>query len=371
MEKERRYNIDWIRVIAFDLLILYHVGMVFVPWNWIIKNNVTSEAFVIPMMFLNQWRLPLLFIISGMGTYYALSFRTRQMFIRERAFRLIIPLIFGMLVLVPPQVYLERLNQGANYSSIIEFYTHLFNGMYPKGNLSWHHLWFVFYLFFYSWIFASLFIYIRNNPNINLIKWLESSMMKFPAIIYLFCIPLIIIEAILNPRYPVTMAFIGDWYALSLYAVLFIYGFLLISLKGIIWEFLEKGRFFFLFVAIICTISFFIIIQTDFQLSKCIIKILNIWSWILAILGYSAKYLNKPSSILSYRNQAVYPFYVLHHTVLVILAYYIVKLNFNISIKFLILVIGTFGITWFVYEMIIRRIGLFRFLFGMKYKKAK
>ncbi len=371
MEKERRYNLDWIRVIAFDLLILYHVGMVFVPWHWHIKNNVTSNSFLIPMMFLNLWRLPLLFVISGMSTCYALSFKSRKIFTRELTFRLLIPLIFGMLVLVPPQVYMERLNQGTNYKSFFEFYTHLFNGKYPIGNLSWHHSWFIAYLFLYTLMFTPLFIYIRNNPNLKFTNWLKSAIIKFPVIIYLFTIPLIIIEAILYPRFPVTLALFEDWYSLSFYAVLLLYGFILISIKDVLWEVLDKGRNFFLVFAIILTISFFTLLHTDFQLLLFIIRIFNLWIWILAILGYSAKYLNKPSSILTYRNQAVYPFYILHHTVLIILGYYIVKLDFNIPIKFLILVIGTYGIIWLIYELIIRRIEIFRILFGMRYNNTK
>ena len=121
MKKERKYNIDWLRVIVFDLLILYHVGMIFVPWNYHIKNNITSEAFVIPMMFLNQWRLPLLFLISGMGTCYALSYKTGRTFLWQRTLRLLVPIIFGMLVLVPPQVYVERLSQGVKYNSYFDF----------------------------------------------------------------------------------------------------------------------------------------------------------------------------------------------------------------------------------------------------------
>ena len=95
MEKIRRYDLDWLRVMVFGLLIFYHVGMFFVPWGWHIKNNQTYEWLKIPMAFVNQWRLPILFVISGMGTAYALSFRSAGQFMKERFLRLYIPLAVG------------------------------------------------------------------------------------------------------------------------------------------------------------------------------------------------------------------------------------------------------------------------------------
>ena len=103
---------DWLRVLVFGLLILYHVGMFFVPWGWHIKNNEISLDLQWPMLFVNQWRLPILFVISGMGTYYAFGKRTAGQFAKERLIRLYIPLTIGMLFIVPPQVYIERIANG-------------------------------------------------------------------------------------------------------------------------------------------------------------------------------------------------------------------------------------------------------------------
>ena len=104
----RRHDLDWLRVLVFALLIFYHVGMFFVPWDFHIKNNSIHNWLTYPMWFLNQWRLPILFVISGMGTYYALQKRTGKEFALERIKKLYIPLTFGMLFIIPPQVYLER-----------------------------------------------------------------------------------------------------------------------------------------------------------------------------------------------------------------------------------------------------------------------
>lgn len=369
MEKERKYNLDWLRVIAFDLLILYHAGMIFVPWNFHIKNNITSDGFILPMLFLNQWRLPLLFVISGMGTCYALSYKSIGNFINERTLRLMVPLFFGMAILVPPQVYVERLSQSVSYSSYFDFYSTVLNGIYPNGNLSWHHLWFIVYLFFYTLILTPLFVYIRNNPGMKPIEWLNNALSKYPFVIMFFPVPLIIIEAVLYPLFGYTMSFWGDWYALSFYGVLFFYGFVLITLKNTFWKFIEKYRIYFLVSALVLTTTYFLLINIEQQIITCVVRIYNLWCWILLLLGYSVKFLNKPGTILKYRNEAVYPFYILHHTVLLVLAFYVVDLNLGILLKFLLLVTGTFGITWLIYELIIRRFWWCRLLFGMKLEK--
>ena len=360
------YNIDWIRVIAFDLLILYHVGMIFVPWDYHLKNNVISGSFTKPMMLLNQWRLPILFVISGMGTYFALSHRTGGLYIKERLTRLFIPLLFGILIIIPPQVYFERLSQGNNFQSIFHFYPNFFKGIYPKGNLSWGHLWFVVYLLFYSLLLTPLFLYIKRKPDIKPIVWLSRMADKFPVILYLFIIPLIIIEVSLERHFPPTLAFWGDWFVLSFYGILFFYGFLLVSLKDKLWIALIKGRRIFLLATIIFITIFFFFFQYIEYPITCITRIIYLWSMILLILAYSAKYLNKPSRLLSYRNKAVYPFYILHQTVLLVLAYYLINVEMNILFKFLLLTIGTFGISWLVYECLLRRIKILRPLFGLK-----
>jgi hypothetical protein len=111
----RRHDLDWLRVIVFGLLIFYHVGMFFVPWGFHIKNDIIYSEIRWPMLFVNQWRLPILFVISGMGTYYALSKRSGGQFAKERIQRLLLPLVVGIVLIVPPQVYFERLDRGQFY----------------------------------------------------------------------------------------------------------------------------------------------------------------------------------------------------------------------------------------------------------------
>lgn len=200
----RRYDLDWLRDIAFTLLILYHVGMFFVLWEWHIKNDKLSHSFQYPMSFLNKWRLPLLFLISGMGTYVALSKRNLKHFAGERIKRLLVPLIFGILFIIPPQVYFERLDKQQFTGSYFDYWTQsAFAGVYPEGNISWYHLWFIVYLLFFSLILAPIFIRLYRQKENKLFQAFRTNISN-PIKVYLLVLPLYLWEALLEPFFPST-----------------------------------------------------------------------------------------------------------------------------------------------------------------------
>ncbi|WP_210423639.1 acyltransferase family protein [Croceivirga thetidis] len=368
----RRYDLDWLRVIVFALLIFYHVGMFFVPWGWHIKNNVIYEWLRWPMIFLNQWRLPILFVISGMGTYYAFSKRNLKQFSWERFLRLGIPLFVGMLLIVPPQIYIERIAHGQFEGSYLDFYsTALFRGgPYPEGNISWHHLWFLPYLLLFSLVLGPVFFRLRNKSS-RLLKWTKKQILK-PLGLYIFIIPLFFVEGFIEPFFPTTHALVGDWFTISFYILLFFYGFLLIAAKEVFWESLENIKKKALIIGIVAftlMICRWLFIERDEiveHLVEAFLKVVNLWSWILVLFAFAAQWLNKPSKKLAYANRAVYPFYILHQTVTIIIAYFLMDLEWNFFIKASILIIGTFGISWLIYDLIILRISILHPLFGLK-----
>ncbi|MBP9793526.1 MAG: acyltransferase family protein [Flavobacterium sp.] len=369
----RRYDLDWLRVIVFGLLIFYHVGMFFVApdWGWHIKNNITYEWIKFPMLFINQWRLPILFVISGMGTSYALSKRNAFAFVSERSKKLLLPLIFGMLVIVPPQVYVEKISKGLLHGSYFDFWpSQAFIGEYPEGNLSWHHLWFLPYLWLFSIALVPAFIYLRNHPNLRILNWI-TRICSTRWQLYWFIVPLYLIEAFVEPFFEETHALIGDWFVIINSGMLFFIGYLLIAVKEPFWKtvttyrktYLQCGLFGF---------TFFISIITLFEdgytrhFIEALISVFSFWSWILTLFGYASKYLNKPSKTLSYCNEAVYPFYILHQTITVIIGYFLMNLNWNFTSKFSLMTVGTFIISWIIYEFLIRRWKIIRPLFGLQ-----
>lgn len=371
--KIRRYDLDWIRVIVFGLLIFYHIGMFFVHWGWHIKNNVIYEWLWLPMAFVNQWRLSSLFMISGMGTFFALSHRSGKVFTRERLSRLGIPFLFGTLVLIAPQVYIERIAYGQFSGSYFDFYpTEFFNGIYPTGNFSWHHLWFLVYLLAYTLLLTPVFLYFRNHPNNRFLEFCRNLVRKKWGL-FLFIIPLYFPEAFLEPFFNRTLNFYWDWYMHAHYLTIFFYGFLFMRIQDDFWPALDRIKQSALIIGLVTyTLMAAVFWQIEDNIyvhfTQAAVQVSNSFLWMLVIFGYGAKYLNRPSPQLAYWNRAVYPFYILHQTLIIIFAYYLMNLEWGLAAKFSILVVATFGSCWILYE-ILKRFRLTRILFGIKEQK--
>lgn len=367
----RRYDLDWLRVGVFGLLIIYHVGMYYIPWSWHINSTPTHSGLRWPMLFLNQWRLPILFVISGMGTGLALKKRTSLEFIRERFKRLFIPLLFGMCVIVPPQVWVERvINEGYTLSLWHYYINDAFEGIYPSGNFSWHHLWFLPYLLIYSIILSPIFIYLNHNSNGAILRWTKHILTRRAAGIYIFIIPLFLIEAFVEPFFPVTHALIDDWFTFLFYIVLFFYGFLLINLRDRWWLTLDKLRPVLLPIGILTFCCYYGIKQfedsTVVHFVEAAIKVTNLWTWILILFAYSARHLNHENRSIKYANRAVYPFYILHQTITILLIYWIRNIELPLYLEAFYLIAGTFLICWILYHFVIRPIKVLHPFFGMK-----
>jgi glucans biosynthesis protein C len=363
---ERRLDLDWLRVLAFGLLIFFHSGMPFVPWTWHIKNDEHSAVLETIMGFLHQWRLPLLFLVSGAAARLALGRRSAGAFARERLRRLGLPLLFGILVLVPPQVYFERVRSQAFEGSFLAFYPHFFEGVYPVGNFSWHHLWYVVYVLVFSLVSLPLLTLLRGRGRSALIR-MTDFLARPGALLLLVPLPLIIAFA-LERRWPETNNLFADWYNVAISLTLFLYGYAIYSSATLLAA-IERQRRVALGIGIAAYLTYFALMRSEtvfpFALFAPIDTVFVI-AWLLAIIGYAARYLRHGGPVLRYATEAVYPFYILHQTVTVALAYYITPWTLGVWPKYLLVAAGTFAITWVLYEFPIRRTGFLRPLFGLK-----
>ncbi|MDJ1494424.1 acyltransferase [Cytophagaceae bacterium DM2B3-1] len=386
----RQYGLDWVRVGAFSLLIFYHTGMFFVTWDFHFKNPDTSKSMELWMLFMNQWRLPLLFLISGAGVSFALKKRSGWQFTKERFVRLFIPIVFGMLVIVPPQIYMERLYKHQFTGSYLDFYPSVFNFVpYPEGgSLSWHHLWFIVYLFFYCLIGLPLFLYLRKPDGQRLMAKVTLFVQKYPLSLFLLAVPIEVYYITLYPKFEITHGLTDDWFNHAFSFTMFVYGYILalqptllesiknirkVSLIGGIVSFLTMLVFVFMpYRDYITFIPKFPIEPYDASfLVYFTLKSFNLWFWILAIIGYALHSLNFSNRFLTYANEAVYPFYILHQTVMLIIGYYIIQWNMSVIPKFFLIAVGMFVITALIYEFGIRRWKLTRVLFGLKPQREK
>lgn len=369
---QRRYDLDWLRVLAFALLILFHTGMMFNGWDWHVKNSETSILFEYVMRFLHQWRMSLLFFISGAAIWFAMEKYSTARFTTERIKRLLIPLVFGMLVIIPPQVYHERLFQGQEFSSFFQFYqTVLDLHPYPGGNFSWHHLWYIPYILAFSFLMLPLFHYLKSDHGR---KMLEDFTNEFSSrrLYFLGFIPIALSQLCLRPFWPDDYNnLVNDWANFAATLIIFCFGFALASSKSI-WKWMEWDRYRLLVSGIATTGLLHFFWYSDLELPVAhvpvywVLRSANAWFWVLAILAFASKYLRRDSKFLRYSNQAVYPFYILHQTITVVVGYYLVDWSAGIPLKFLVLAAATFFGSWVLYEFPIRRLNLLRPLFGLK-----
>lgn len=366
--KTRLYFLDWLRVLAFSLLVFYHTGLIFVDWGFHIQNDDFSEWMKLPMLFINQWRLPLLFFVSGAGIYFALGTRTAGAFAKERLVRIFVPLVFGMFVVVPPQLYYEWLHHETFKGSYFEFYP-----MYFK-HITWNHLWFLTYLFVFSLLALPLFISLRSKRGAAFIGSSSAFLIRTRSLV-LLVIPLFLIEILLRDQWPDNRNLVTDWYNFTFYFLLLIYGYFFASARQF-WDTLEIDRKIYLVLGLIsfCMIYFgwhapgtnFLETFGGGRYILDLFKCLNMMCWIFCALGYAKHHLSHNNKSLQYSSKAVYPFYILHQTVLIALGFYVIKTEWNIMTKYAIIVIGTFVFTMLIYELIIRRVKWIGIFFGVK-----
>lgn len=374
---ERRYDLDWLRVLAILLLHLFHCAMPFVAeWDWHLKNKETSNLMMECALFLSRWRMPLLFFISGVGTFIVLKRVPAKKFLWQRIKRLLIPLLFGMLVIVPFQVYFERIYKGVNYKSFFDFYPSIFTTtVYPKGNLSWHHLWFVAYLFVYSVIAIPIVLYFKSKHGQKLVNKVASFSARFGMISFGI---ILFVASLLYFWYPnETHAFVDDGAGLTKYFLYFIFG-AFIGVNPMFWAKIENNRrqnFKYAFFGTIL-INYFrwnnIEPVWGMNLPNLLffaLSVINAWFWVLTFLGYAKKYLNFNNKFLQVSNEAIYPFYILHQTFIVVIAYYIIQVEEDILTKYLFLTVVSFILSVGFYVFLIRPYKLTRLFFGMKVTK--
>ncbi|MEW6735709.1 MAG: acyltransferase family protein [Acidobacteriota bacterium] len=372
--QQRYYELDWLRVIAIIILLFYHVGMIFVSWDWHIKNDQTSESLENVMIWFHLWRMPLLLFISGAGTRFALGCKTPRQYLKERGKRLLIPLIFGILVIVPPQIYFEKIEL---YHSFWAFYPTIFEFVpYPKGNFSWHHLWFILYLFVFSSISLPLFLTLRKSNASSFFNLCASIFTKKGGLL-LPLIPIAICYLLLKPIFPEeTHALINDWTFFVFYLFFFLFGYLLYGDQRL-WQAIKEQRHFNIIVAIACTVSFYLsdwtVAEQQVYLMALLrtLKVAVSWTWVISIVGYGRQYLCFNHPLLKYSNEAIYPFYILHQTVIVVVGYYVIKWASNPWVKYAVVATLSFIISVGIYELLVKQFNVTRFLFGLKLIRAQ
>lgn len=344
---ERRYDIDWIRVVAIGLLLVYHVAIGFQPWGMMIgfiTNDRPWPALWIPMTLLNVWRIPLLFFVSGMGVYFALRRRSWAQLIKERAQRILLPFAFGMVAIVPIHVYLWHL-----------YYT--FEANYVPGP---GHLWFLGNLFCYVVILSPIFYYLKRCEGQRWSARLANACSTPLALLPVYA--LFIAEALIVQPVPFELyAMTGHGFAIGFIA--FLCGYLFVWCGTPFWHMLLRLRW--LFVAFAA--GLFILRFTHFQsMAPGYLIAIESNSWIFVVFAFGYRYLNHPTRALSYLSQAAYPVYIVHMICLYLASMVVFPLDIVAPIQFILVLLLTVSGCFVLYERLIKQVGFLRILFGLR-----
>ncbi len=346
----RRYEIDALRVIALALLIIYHVFVSYQPFanaiRFIQYDQDLSQYWFVAELF-NVWRIPILFVISGMAIGFVLRRRSVKEVLTDRMMRLVPPLVFGSLLFCPAYLALHSisLNQNPTYE--------------PNPG----HLWFIWNLVTYSILSIPLILYFKRHPENFVIRTLRAT---FPFGLLVFLPLPLMLETVLSKPWEFAFFPMRFGYGLVCYAA----GFVLVSTGEKFWNSLTKVCHFALPLAILFYLGRMEYLDWELLRQNHSSTAFESGMWMLALLGYGSLFLNKPTNTFTYLSKAVFPIYVIHMPVQQLVALVVFPWALAPSVTFLLHVVLTLLFCGVLYEFVIRRIDFLYPVMGLKKPKS-
>jgi glucans biosynthesis protein C len=365
----RKYYIDWLRNFVIILLIPFHVARIYDLWevNYV-KSAQLSWGLSWFIVIISYWFMPLMFWLAGTSSWYALEFRTGDRYLKERIHRLLVPLIFGIIIIVPPQGYLAKLSNPDYNKSYLLFLSEYFRDFSDLsgyfGTFTPAHLWFILYLFLFSYIGLPVLLALKKERGRKMLSKL-CSYLSIPWVYISMFILLTATEPLPSPG--------GK--NLFFFFFLFLSGYITTADER--FEVLIDKIKFKVFLFLIPYIPLFLFLTSkwaglpDFapqSILLAFVRNLALWLTLIVLLGYGKKYLDFDSKWLRYMNEAAFPVYVIHQTVLLIIGFFILRFNLGIVPEFIFITLLSFLSCFGIYEVFIRRIRVLRWLFGLKPK---
>ena len=367
--KDRVHAFDWLRIIAFGLLILFHALQPYNPYRtWHVSDSDKSDLLWTMLGWMRHWRLHLLFFISGFGTYFALRKVNGSTFLKERSTRLGLPLLFGIVLVCPPQTWVERVTQYGYTKDFLTFYFQdLFtSGGYPQGNITWTHLWFLLYLLVMTLLLLPLLLWFRNSGWLERRQFGELSMLRSIALLSSGVILPSLASALLLVWPNQTGALFDDWGWFAIWSTYFYLGFVVAGLREEILPLIQRTRWVFLSLMLGCYVVRSYNLLPEDEASGQLLLCALAWFSILALGGFALVHLNRDSAAKRYLNTSIFPIYVLHQTIMVLVGYWLLEKSWPVGVKFTILIISTLLGFVLLYEGVIKRLGRAGVIFGLK-----
>ncbi|MCP4686267.1 MAG: acyltransferase family protein, partial [bacterium] len=333
--------------------LVFHIMIMFQSYaNWIRfpQSPVLLEVLLIPLTLSSVMRIPLLFFVSGMGVYFSLQRRSWLQLLGERTTRILVPLIFGSLAIVPIHQYIYA-----------QYYAEEFSYGFDFG-----HLWFLGNIYMYVLWFLALFYFAKEYTNSRFLGFVRGLIEKSPFFVYLLAVPYML-QALTIPGDVPYALFFDSRVGLLLGAVAFFLGFTLVALGEVAWKAIAKTKYYALGLGAVM----FIVRLTVFDgHGPHVLTSIESISWVMSIFGFGYTYLNRPGKALSYLSPAAYPIYIVHMIFLYLGAYLIFPMNLNPWVSLFLIVVFTFAGCLLTYE-IVKRVFLLRPLFGLRNNRRK
>lgn len=333
---ERLVYVDWLRVLAVIGVFVIHVCEPFNPWDeWHVSNAVRSPAAGEVVVLMAPWIMPLFMLLAGVSAWHALQRRDTRRYLRERVTRVLLPLVVGTLLFVPPQVYLERRWRGQFDGSFWAFLPHFFDGIYPRGNLSWHHLWFLAHLFLYSLLALPVFRYWQRHAGRAQLRAV-ARLCAAPAGLLWLALPLVLERQLLWGAWPERHMLASDWSNHAILFVAYVYGFVL---AGTPWLGAAIDAQWRRLLVVALAGTALLVAGTlagevparipppysAFYLLFWALYAVCAWAWMIALLGIGRRWLTRDTAFLRYGREVGYGWYLVHQTAVVGAAYVAVQ----------------------------------------------
>jgi peptidoglycan/LPS O-acetylase OafA/YrhL len=347
--------------------------MFYVSWDWHVKSDYQAGWLEPLMQWSSQWRMSLIFIVSGLAVTLMLGEGSKPRmgygaFAGSRIRRLLVPLLFGMAVIIPPQVYFEVLRKQVIDPGFLEFLWRYYSfAGWPEDafgganiGITWNHLWYLPYLLLYTLALIPIAAFLAG-PG----KRFRDGFRGLRSL-WLFLVPLLPLMAWgywVYPHFPyIKHDLFTDGYAHAMYGTFFLYGYLIGRDQGI-WSELRRLRWWALGTGLL---GYSLVMagqqvlpddtDTASNIAFLFVIYLNRWAWILAALGWGHHLLNRPFRWLPYARTAVYPWYILHQTITVTAGFYLARLQLAPAAEGILLLVSTLGGCALIHHYLVRRI---------------
>jgi peptidoglycan/LPS O-acetylase OafA/YrhL len=372
---QRRFDLDWLRVFAILSVFVYHSTLFFNLGDWHVKNAVTYASVQAFGGFLQIWMMPLVFLISGASIFYAMDKGGASTFFKDKALRLFVPILVAMFTYASLQVYLERVTHGQFSGSYFAFLPHYFEGVYldvgSEGNFAFHgmHMWYVMILFLYCIIFYPLFRWWKGSGRGALDKL--GGLLGSPWILWLaLAFPILLLGLAIQGT---DLEFGAGGWGFLYYIFFLLYGFVIVSHERLQAN-IKRMRWFHLILGLVFGVARVFMVanvanpalQPFEGTFSGLLKVLSACCLLPAFLGFGMQHLTFTTPFLKYAGEAVMGFYILHQTILLVIGYFVVQWAVPDLAKWTIIFASSFVVIMAIYEFVVRRFRIMRFLFGMK-----